>query len=124
MDSPGGVTGGSQDLGVAEETAAGQVTWEGRETAEHLGSIHPSSPFFNFDVEFVASLCRRPSAKIKQTNKKAQVGLVLTCVRIQLPEGLGAGGLDVVDRADVVQAAAGHQVAGGGKGDAHHPGRL
>lgn len=43
---------------------------------------------------------------------------------VQLPEGLGAGGLDVVDGADVIQTTAGHQVAGGGEGDAHHPGRL
>lgn len=43
---------------------------------------------------------------------------------VQLPEGLGAGGLDVADGAHVVQTAAGHQVPGGGQSDAHHPGRL
>ena len=52
------------------------------------------------------------------------VGLVLTCVCVQLPEGLGAGGLDVADCADVVQTPAGHQVPRGGEGHAHHPGRL
>lgn len=45
-----------------------------------------------------------------------------TCVRVQLPEGLGAGSLDVVDCADVVQTTAGHQVTRGGEGNAHHPG--
>lgn len=43
---------------------------------------------------------------------------------IQLPEGLGAGGLDVVHCANVIQTTAGHQVTRGGEGDAHHPGRL
>ena len=51
-------------------------------------------------------------------------GVLLTCVCVQLPEGFGAGGLDVVHRAHVVQTAAGHQVTGGGEGDAHHPGGL
>lgn len=36
--SPGGVTGGCQDLGVAEEAAAGQVAWEGS-TQQELSHI-------------------------------------------------------------------------------------
>lgn len=48
----------------------------------------------------------------------------LTCVCVQLPERLGAGSLDVVHCADVVQPTARHQVARGGESNAHHPGGL
>lgn len=98
MNLPGGVTRGSQDLSVAEETAAGQVTWVGNRIVNFL--------IFCSGTE----LLKNPTTR--------------TCVCIQLPEGLGAGSLDVVDRADVIQTPAGHQVTGGGEGNAHHPGRL
>lgn len=42
FDSPGGVARGRQDLSVAQETAAGQVTWE--ETSQRVSSarVRPS----------------------------------------------------------------------------------
>lgn len=98
MNLPGGVTRGGQDLSIAEETAARQVTWVGNRII---------NLFYLYVLEL--ELLKKP---------------LRTCVCVQLPEGLGAGGLDVVDRADVVQTPAGHQVTGGGKGNAHHPGRL
>lgn len=70
MNSPGGVTGGCQDLGVAKETAAGQVTWEGNphlspteiqfmSCCTLIGAVTPGVTVRV--MKFPAHLCVRPA---------------------------------------------------------------
>lgn len=48
----------------------------------------------------------------------------LTSVRVQLPQSLGAGSLDIVHGANVIQTTTGHQVTRRGEGNTHHPSRF
>ena len=65
---------------------------------------------------------------VNNSNKHRALGLRAsrgrTCVARQLPADpdVALAGLQAVDGADVVQAAAGHKVTGRGVGAGHHPG--
>lgn len=117
INSPGGVTGGCQDLRVTKETAAGQVACVGQTPVFFLTCLNERKLLFHL---FLSSTFEATEAG--QT--KSVVSSALTCVCVQLPEGLGTGSLDVVHCADVIQPTAGHQVTRGGESNAHHPGGL
>lgn len=100
-NSPGRVTRRCQNLTVTNETAAGQV---------------PCVYFMEDELNFQSHLQKWLGKEI--------VSVLFTGVCVQLPQGLGAGSLDIVHSANVIQPTTGHQVSRWGEGNAHHPSRF